>query len=132
MITLSDPKEDKSAKVPAESFFKDDPEISLDVIELDKGTPVHTNLIHLKNSENPNGMTILYCHGNSSCLGRLYPFMVQICKFGTVDIVAMEYPGYGTVKGKPTDEGLIRNAIKAYNHSVNKLNIDPRKLIIAG
>jgi pimeloyl-ACP methyl ester carboxylesterase len=132
MMTLSDPKEDKSTKVPAESFFKEMPHISLDVIELDKDTPTHLNLIHLKNTQNPNGMTIMYCHGNSSCLGRLYPYMVQICNFGQVDIVAVEYPGYGTIKGKPTDDGLLRNVFKAYKHVVNQLSISPKKLVVYG
>lgn len=58
--------------------------------------------------------------------------MVQICRFAQVDIIAVEYPGYGTVKGSPTDFGLLRNVFKGYKHSINKLNIDPRKLVIYG
>ena len=83
MMTLSDSKNDDSVKVPAENFFQDKPHIQLDVFELNKGVEgEHVNLIYLKNQENPNNMTIMYCHGNSSCLGRLYPHMVNICLFG--------------------------------------------------
>jgi abhydrolase domain-containing protein 17 len=49
-----------------------------------------------------------------------------------VDIIAVEYPGYGTIKGKPTDEGLIKNVFKGHRHIVNNLKIDPRKLVVYG
>jgi hypothetical protein len=50
MMTLSDPADDKSTKVPAENFLEETPHITMDFIELDKDSKSHVNLIHLKNT----------------------------------------------------------------------------------
>jgi len=44
----------------------------------------------------------------------------------------VEYPGYGSVKGKPTDTGILKNVITAYKFVTQDLNIDPRRLVIYG
>jgi len=132
MQTLSDPKDDKSEKVSADSFLSSTPEITLSVHEVGAGTKTHTNLLYLKNAKNTSGCTIVYCHGNSSCLGRLYPYLVNICKFSEVNIIGVEYPGYGTIKGNPTDVGVISNVIEAYKYITKVLKLNPWSLIFYG
>lgn len=132
MTTLSDPENEKSPKVDANTFLTSTPNISLDVYEINKSKKNHVNLLHLKNKTNPSKMTIVYCHGNSSCLGKLYPSMIEICSNGEVDVIAVEYPGYGTIKGTPTDLGVIKNVMTAYDYIVNNIKIDFRNLVFYG
>jgi hypothetical protein len=55
MMTLSDPKNDESAKVPAETYLNGLEHISVDIYEVQKDIEgEHVNLVHLKNSQNPN------------------------------------------------------------------------------
>lgn len=132
MMTLSDPQNEKSVKIPAEEFLKDHKHITLEFHELNKSKENHVNLLYLKNKKNEKGITILYCHGNSSCLGKLYPSMVDICRHSDLDVIAVEYPGYGTIKGTPTDSNVIKNVINGYEFITTNLKVDPTNLILYG
>lgn len=132
MMTLENYQDDKSNQVPAEIYLEDKSGVSIDVYAINQGTETHTNLVHLKNQTNPSKMTLVYFHGNSSCLGKLYPFIVQISFYAQVDIIAVEYPGFGDIKGPPSDIGVLKNATAAYEYITHNLKISPTSLILYG
>lgn len=49
-----------------------------------------------------------------------------------MNILAMEYPGYGIYQGKPTPEQLIEDAETVYSFLVNILDYKEEEIIIFG
>lgn len=47
---------------------------------------------------------MLYAHGNNEDLGSIYPLMneMKLLYFG-IDVLAVEYPGYGVAPGRPSE-----------------------------
>ena len=132
MKTLSDPKNDKSDQIPAEAFFQDLPQLSLDCYVVHKDCPGHVNMVHIKNANNPTNTVIFYCHGNSSCLGRLFPFIRDIAATAAVDVFALDYHGYGDIKGKPTDTNVIESVQMAYKHLTKELGVQSANIVLYG
>lgn len=58
--------------------------------------------------------------------------MVLISRDANVDVIAVEYPGYGNIPGPPSDHGLIRNVIAGYKYITETLAIKSTNLIIYG
>lgn len=49
-----------------------------------------------------------------------------------VHILAIEYPGYGVYKGKPSEENILRDAEIVYDYLVDYLEIKESQIIILG
>ena len=47
---------------------------------------------------------VLYFHGNAEDLGYSYDFTDNLRKNLHVNVIAMEYPGYGAYKGSPSSK----------------------------
>ena len=58
--------------------------------------------------------------------------MVLISRDADVDLIAVEYPGYGNIPGPPSDHGLIRNVIAGYKYITETLGIAPKNLVFYG
>ena len=58
--------------------------------------------------------------------------MVLISRDADVDVIAVEYPGYGNIPGPPTDRGLLRNVIAGYKFITETLAIKSTNLIFYG
>lgn len=57
---------------------------------------------------------LLYLHGNGDNVGGWYPAPVGIQKHVPVNALLMDYRGYGKSTGKPTIEGVIKDAFAMY------------------
>lgn len=56
-----------------------------------------------------NGWTVVYCHGNGSDLGTVAP-LADLFEREGVGFAAVEYPGYGPVRGRLHEAGLVEAA----------------------
>jgi hypothetical protein len=72
---------------------------------------------------------VLYFHGNADNLQRWGEYTVDFTRHG-YDVLAVEYPGYGKNKGKPSEQALYTSARMAFNWAETRYS--PRQIIIYG
>lgn len=58
--------------------------------------------------------TILFCHANAGNIGLRIPNFTQIVEKLGANIFAFDYRGYGHSEGQPSEEGLIEDALSAW------------------
>lgn len=75
--------------------------------------------------------TILWCHGNA---GNITHRLDNIRKLINLDvnIFIFDYRGYGRSQGKPSEDGLYRDAEAAYEFLRTKMGVAPSSMIIFG
>ena len=72
----------------------------------------------------------LYLHGNAGNLTHRTEHMERIPKVGS-DLFLLDYRGYGKSEGKPTEQGIYRDADAAYEYLV-EAGYRPERLVIYG
>ena len=75
--------------------------------------------------------TILFSHGNAEDLETKMPFLKNLQKHGFA-VFAYDYHGYGTSKGKPSEQNTYYDIDAAYNYLITTLKIPPQKIIAYG
>lgn len=75
--------------------------------------------------------TVLYCHGNSGCLGEQIQVLTDLRRL-RVDVFAFDYRGYGRSSGNPDEDGVLRDARAAYDHLVGPLGRRPEEILLLG
>lgn len=75
--------------------------------------------------------TILFSHGNAEDLGDLRRIFKRLGAAG-FQVLAYDYPGYGTSEGTPTEQGCYEAIDAAWTHAVEVLKVAPEQLIIYG
>ncbi len=73
---------------------------------------------------------VLYFHGNAGNIYNRYDNASDLNKRG-VNVLLVEYRGYGRSEGEPTEPGLYRDAEAAYNHLLKK-GFKPADIYILG
>ena len=74
---------------------------------------------------------ILWLHGNAENIGYGLPQMRTLAKVG-VNILAIDYRGYGKSEGKPDEPGVYRDADTAYDYLVKERHFRPDDIVIYG
>ena len=73
--------------------------------------------------------TLLYFHGNlgniASCVDELYILHHQI----EADIFIFDYRGYGKSKGRPSERGLYKDALAAYDYLISQKQVAAEQLV---
>ncbi|MEX2303077.1 MAG: alpha/beta fold hydrolase [Bryobacterales bacterium] len=72
----------------------------------------------------------LYLHGNAGNLTHRVDHMETIPRVGS-DLLIIDYRGYGKSEGKPTEEGIYRDADAAYEYLV-EAGYRPENLVVYG
>ncbi len=72
----------------------------------------------------------LYLHGNAGNLTHRVDHMEVIPRIGS-DLLIIDYRGYGKSDGKPTEEGIYRDADAAYEYLV-EAGYKPEQVIVYG
>lgn len=85
--------------------------------------------VHLPNDQARH--TLLYCHGNAEDLGTIYPLLQAFQQRGFA-VFAVDYPGYGLSKGKPSEEGCIAASNAAYLYLKTFFALKPEQIILYG
>lgn len=85
--------------------------------------------VHLPNDD--ARYTILYSHGNAEDLGNLLPVLELLHGLG-FGVFAYDYRGYGASEGRPSVEGVLRDAEAAYAHVAETLGVPDDRLILWG
>lgn len=90
---------------------------------------VRLNAFYRPNPESKQA--ILWLHGNAENIGYGLPQMRTLAKVG-VNILAVDYRGYGKSEGKPDEAGVYRDADAAYDYLVKERHFRPDDIVIYG
>lgn len=76
---------------------------------------------------------VLFCMpaGGSIYRPRVQGQLQSVHEFG-YDILAFDYRGFGMNDGVPTEEGVYRDAVAAYEYLTGSLGVPPSRVILAG
>jgi abhydrolase domain-containing protein 17 len=75
--------------------------------------------------------TLLFSHGNGEDLEHDLPFISVLKNMG-FNVLAYDYRGYGRSEGKPTEKGLYRDILAAYDYLVENQKIPSNRIIVLG
>jgi fermentation-respiration switch protein FrsA (DUF1100 family) len=76
---------------------------------------------------------VLFLHGNdSNVASRLNILHVEKLRALGLNVVAVEYRGFGGMEGVPTEPGLNSDARSGYDYLRRQLQPDPRRIIVYG
>ena len=75
--------------------------------------------------------TVLAFHGNASNIANRAP-TYEFLHESHLNVLALEYRGYGRSEGKPTEAGIYRDAEAAYEYLVNSRGIVGKSIISFG
>ena len=108
---------------------------------LERGIPYED--VYLKTSDNlkihawlmkrpeTNAPTIIYFHGNAGNLGFRLDVYEQIYRDIKVNVLAVSYRGYGYSEGKPSEEGIYRDADAAVSYAFSS-DLNPKRIYVFG
>jgi fermentation-respiration switch protein FrsA (DUF1100 family) len=94
---------------------------------------IHGWFIPVSQSASPQGMppTMIYLHGNAGNVGDRLEKITMFHRIG-VNVLIVDYRGYGRSQGSPTEEGMYLDAQAAYDYLLSRQDIDPTKIIVYG
>lgn len=75
--------------------------------------------------------TILYSHGNAEDLSHIKPWLQELQNLG-FNIFAYDYQGYGTSKGRATEQNTYADIKAAYHYLTDEVKIPPKQIILYG
>jgi hypothetical protein len=81
-------------------------------------------------TENPRG-TLLFCHGNAGNISHRVE-IIEIFNKLNLNVFIFDYRGYGRSQGRPSEQGLYRDAQAAYQYLISRGDIDQETIIIYG
>jgi len=75
--------------------------------------------------------TVIHFHGNAQNISSHFGFSYWLMTHG-YQVFIFDYRGYGGSKGKPTEEGLVRDGIAAIEYVRHRPDVDPARLAVWG
>jgi len=76
---------------------------------------------------------ILFCHGNAEDLGMCFPFLKHMRDQFKMNVLAVEYPGYGLLSGLPSFEAALKEvALTAFRFVLDELKVAYEQIILFG
>lgn len=75
--------------------------------------------------------TMLFCHGNAGNITHRLTNVAYLIQLG-VNVFIFDYRGYGKSQGTPSEEGLYRDAVAAYEYLLSRKDIDHARIVFFG
>eukprot|EP00927_Polykrikos_kofoidii_P066190 TRINITY_DN61838_c0_g1_i1.p1 TRINITY_DN61838_c0_g1~~TRINITY_DN61838_c0_g1_i1.p1 ORF type:complete len:453 (-),score=95.95 TRINITY_DN61838_c0_g1_i1:157-1515(-) len=76
---------------------------------------------------------ILFCHGNAEDLGMCFPFVRHMRDQFKMNVLAVEYPGYGLLHDVPVSEAALKEvALTAFRFVLDELKVAYEQVILFG
>ena len=76
-------------------------------------------------------LAVVHFHGNAGNLTTWFQEYVTIAKLG-VDVLAVDYRGYGKSEGRPTEQGLYQDAVAAWEYLRETRGFARERIVIYG
>ncbi|MBL8819313.1 MAG: alpha/beta hydrolase [Planctomyces sp.] len=74
---------------------------------------------------------VLYFHGNKGDRSSRYGWYQMFHRLD-VDVLAIDYRGYGDSTGSPTETGIVTDALTAWQYATQELGYQPENILIMG
>ena len=75
---------------------------------------------------------MLFFHGNAEDVGMSYQFLDHLRSVFELNILAMEYPGYGIyTQHEPSESRILSDAETVYKFLINH-EVDPKDIVLFG
>ncbi|MCK5178391.1 MAG: alpha/beta hydrolase [Candidatus Omnitrophica bacterium] len=120
--------ESRSVFYPARPFFATPAELGLpfeDVyIQTEDNVKIHGWLIKAPTAKS----AVIFFHGNAGNIGDRLGKIDLFNKMG-LNILIIDYRGYGKSKGSPTEEGVYKDAVAAYDYLLKRDDMKGQKII---
>ena len=78
-----------------------------------------------------SGKALLWFHGNAENIGYALGQALFYSRLG-INVLAVDYRGYGRSEGSPNEAGVYRDADAAYDYLVQVRHVQPKNIIIYG
>merc|ERR1712137_254477 len=76
---------------------------------------------------------ILFCHGNAEDLGMSFPFVKHMRDQFKMNVLAVEYPGYGLLSSIPASEVALKEVVlTAFRFVLDELKVAYEQIILFG
>jgi len=75
--------------------------------------------------------TLLFFHGNGGNVSHRGNSLYIFHKL-KLNVLIIDYPGYGQSEGIPTEKGLYQSANSAWHYLISEKKVEPKKIIIFG
>jgi len=75
--------------------------------------------------------TLLYLHGNGGNIGHRLDQIAVFHRLG-LNILIIDYRGYGASSGKPSEEGTYQDALAAWNYLTQEKHLAPEQIVLFG
>jgi len=72
--------------------------------------------------------TLVFFHGNAGNIGDRLEKIQMFYQMG-LNVLIVDYRGYGKSEGYPTEEGMYKDALAAYDYLLTRQDVDPQKII---
>jgi len=78
----------------------------------------------------PESKTVLFCHGNAGNISHRLDVIELLNGLG-LNVFIFDYRGYGRSEGSPSEEGLYRDTLAAYNY-LRTMGVSEDEIIVYG
>lgn len=92
-----------------------------------KGDTIHGWFVPVDGAE----YTVLFFHGNAGNIGDRVESIKLFADMG-LNVMIVDYPGYGRSTGKPTEDGTYEAARLAWMHLVQEHGLSPKSITVFG
>ncbi len=75
--------------------------------------------------------TVLFLHGNSGNIGNCLDTVKQFVLLG-MNVLVIDYRGYGGSTGRPSEQGLYDDAEAAWRYLLDTRKADPQEIVVYG
>jgi len=69
------------------------------------GTQLHALFVHHSSSVNNTSPTVVFFHGNAGNIGHRLPNVQSMCLHNNINVLLVEYRGFGKSRGSPSEQG---------------------------
>lgn len=81
--------------------------------------------------DTPNSPVLLFSHGNAGNISHRLDLIRQLHRVGCA-VFVYDYRGYGRSEGSPTEEGIYRDGLAAFDYLSSLEGIDTSRLVLYG
>ena len=95
------------------------------------GNRIYGFLVQPKDDTCRDGVTILYCHGNSHCINRYWGRVELLWEMG-YRVFIFDYQGYGKSEGGPTGDACLADGRAALAFLRGRPEVNPDRIVYYG
>jgi len=109
-----------------------DPSITVHRLEIESGGKVESWFIPAKGiSRDEPGPVVVFFHGNAEIIDYQQGIVPSYLRMGC-SVLLPEYRGYGRSAGKPSEKGIVADAVRFYDEMLKREDVDTSRIVIHG